>query len=378
MFQSSIGLPDLAAILRQAGDGPLHLFAPSVLSARVAAFQRGFPGQVTFAVKSNPDHEVISALWAAGIAGFDVASPKEIALVRSLCPGAELHYNNPVRSRAEVAAGIAAGVVSWSVDEPGELDKLAGIAPESEIAVRFRLPVAGAAYDFGSKFGAEPDQAAALLARVAAMGMRPALTFHVGTQCRDPKAWMTYMAEAARIAATADVRIRRLNVGGGFPSARDGQPVDLKPYFEAFATGVRAFPVPPVLVCEPGRGLVADAYSYAVRVKSVRPGRVYLTDGIYGGLSEMPSMGVPVFDVLTPNGDIRTGPRQPVTVFGPTCDSLDRLPGLVQLPATLAEGDWIVFRSMGAYVTGVSTHFNGYGVWRTEQVAGIDLKNGPR
>ena len=35
-----------------------------------------------------------------------------------------LHYNNPVRSPREVEAGIAAGVASWSVDCPHELNLL--------------------------------------------------------------------------------------------------------------------------------------------------------------------------------------------------------------------------------------------------------------
>lgn len=369
MLQGPVGLPDVENVLRRAPEGPVQLFAPEVLTARVGAFLGGFPGLLTYAVKANPDPRVLQVLWAAGVRGFDVASPDEIALVRRHCPGAALHYNNPVRSRAEVACGIEAGVVSWSVDDAGELEKLEGVPKVSEVAVRFRLPVPGAAYDFGAKFGADPEVAAELLARVAALGFTPALTFHVGTQCRDPGAWAAYVRAAARIAERTGVTIARLNVGGGFPSARQGGAVDLAPFLAAIAGALDAFPVPPALVCEPGRGLVADAFAHAVRIKSLRPGRVYLEDGIYGGLSEMPSMGVPAFEVRTAEGRPRTGAVEPREVWGPTCDSLDRLPGFVALPAGLREGDWIVFRSMGAYVTGVSTRFNGYGLWQTREVA---------
>ncbi len=339
-------------------DTPVHFFAPAVLADRLAQFRAGFPGLVTFAVKANPDPDVIARLWADGLHGFDVASPAEIALIAGLCPAAPLHYNNPVRSRAEVAAGIAAGVVSWSVDDMGELEKLDGVAPGSEVAVRFKLSVAGAAYDFGDKFGADPDAAVALLRAVAARGLTPALTFHVGTQCRDPAAWTAYIHAAADIAARAGVAIARLNVGGGFPSARDGKGLDLQPYFDAITKAVAVFPSQPVLVCEPGRGLVGDAFAYAVQVKSLRGERIYLSDGIYGGMSEFPSMGVPSFHIVGHAADAATTPR---IVYGPTCDSLDVLPGRVDLPTDLAVGDWIVFGATGAYLNGVTTQFNGYG-----------------
>lgn len=372
MFERRLTAPTpIADLVARQPDIPVHYFAPTVLADTAARFRAGFAGLVTYAVKANPAPEVLRALGAAGITGFDVASPEEIALVARVCPGAALHYNNPVRSRSEIAAGVAAGVVSWSVDDPGELAKLAAGGATGEVAVRFKLAVRGAAYDFGAKFGASEAEAATLLARVAALGFTPALTFHVGTQCTDPAAWTAYMAAAARISRAAGVPIARLNVGGGFPASRDGAPVDLAPFFAAIHAGLTAFDTPPALVCEPGRGMVADAFSYAVRVKSLRAGRAYLNDGIYGGLSEVPSMGVSACSVVAPDGTVRRGPPASRTVFGPTCDSLDQFPAPLPLPGDMAEGDWIVFRSMGAYLNGVTTRFNGYGARQTVRVSGV-------
>ena len=354
----------------EAGELPVHFFAPSALDARLQTFKAHFPGVVTYAVKANPADHVVSQLWAGGLDGFDVASPDEIALIQRLCPGAAMHYNNPVRSRSEIRFGIEAGIVSWSVDDMGELDKLiaCGVPQENEVAVRFKLPVAGGTYNFGAKFGATEDEAVALLRRVAEAGFRPAMTFHVGTQCKEPQAFASYIAAAARIAAEAGVTIERLNVGGGFPAGRDGQPVDLLPFFAAIDKAAGAFDTRPILVCEPGRGMVADSFAYAVQVKSVRSGRVYLNDGVYGGLAEFPSMVISMHSVIGHLGEARSAASQPMTVFGPTCDSIDQLPGALTLPVDLAEGDWILFRSMGAYLTGMTTRFNGYGDWRSVTV----------
>ncbi len=352
-------------------DGPFHFFCPLALNHRIASFVGGFPGLVNFAVKANPSEEVIAQMARQGITAFDVASVDEIETVSRLCPDADLHYHNPVRSRAEIAAGVAAGVASWSVDDPTELDKLLSCGAEGQIAVRFALPVAGAAYHFGEKFGATPALATDLLARVAEAGRKPALTFHVGTQCSIADAWTTYITTAAGIAKAAGVQLASLNVGGGFAAGRDGTPPDHSSVFEAIIRACSAFDVPPLLVCEPGRGLVADAFAYAVRVKARRADAVYLNDGIYGGLAEFPSIGASASRTIRPHGAFAEQTR-PVTVWGPTCDSLDRLPRQLDLPIDVAEGDWILFSSMGAYVTGLSTRFNGYGDWETIWVTALE------
>ena len=351
-----------------APENPVMAFAPVVLEATAKRFLEGFPGLVTYAVKSNPDEALIRTLVAAGVRGFDVASPYEIDLIGRLAPGAARHYHNPVRSRAEIAHAVEAGIRAWSIDSRSELDKLFARVPAEgcEISARFKLPVLGAIYDFGSKFGASPELAADLLREIDRRGYIASLTFHPGTQCTDPHAWESYIETAAEIAAAAGVRPRRLNVGGGFPSHRVG---GVEPHLEAIfdliaRTTERAFgPDAPELVCEPGRGMCADAFSLITRVKAVRDGEsVFLNDGVYGGLTELPIIGnLGRVDVLTPEGRPREGECHPRVVFGPTCDSVDRLPGEMPLPATIEEGDYVIFHGAGAYSTVTNTRFNGFG-----------------
>ena len=217
-------------------ENPVLFFAPQALQAQAKRFIDGFPGLVTYAVKSNPGEEVIENLVAAGVQGFDCASPFEIDLIRRLAPDAAIHYNNPVRSRAEIAYAVSRNIKSWSVDSKSELAKLIELVPAAgcEISVRFKLPVAGAAYNFGAKFGATAEVAVELLKTVAKAGFTPSITFHPGTQCTDPNAWGSYIREAAVIARKAGVKIARLNVGGGFPNHRA---VGVLPDLEAiFAT----------------------------------------------------------------------------------------------------------------------------------------------
>ncbi len=349
-------------------ENPVLFFAPSALQSAARRFIDGFPGMVTYAVKSNPGEAVVENLAAAGVRGYDVASPFEMHLIRRLAPDAALHYNNPVRSRAEIAVAVELGVKSYSVDSRSELEKLIADVPAegTEITVRFKLPVSGAAYNFGAKFGATADVAVGLLQRVAEAGFIPSITFHPGTQCTDPAAWDSYIRAAATIARDAGVTIARLNVGGGFPSHRlHGVVPQLEATFALIdRVATEAFGDDrPLLVCEPGRGLCGDAFTLAARVKAVRDdSHIFLNDGIYGALAELPLIGV--IDrtrVVTPAGDARRGAAMPRIVFGPTCDSVDRLPGDVMLPGDIAEGDFVIFEGLGAYSTVTNTRFNGFG-----------------
>ncbi|MFM9863987.1 MAG: ornithine decarboxylase, partial [Micropepsaceae bacterium] len=46
--------------------------------------------------------------------------------------------------------------------------------------------------------------------------------------------------------------------------------------------------------------------------------------------------------------------------FGPTCDTLDVLHYLIELPEDVAAGDWIEFQQLGAYSCALRTAFNGF------------------
>lgn len=349
-------------------DHPMFFFIPENLKKSADLFLQNYPGLVSYAVKANDAPEVIENLVAVGVGAFDVASVAEMARVRGVFKGAVLHYNNPVRSPAEIRAAMDFGVVSYSVDSVSELEKIAAIVPANgvEITARLALPVAGAKYDFGDKFGAGPERVVELLKRISALGFTPSITFHPGTQCADPQAWVSYISVCADVAVRAGVRLARLNTGGGYAAHRGQTAPDLVPIFTAIETAVQsAFgKAAPKLVCEPGRALVADAFVLATRVKAVRDdGSVFLNDGIYGGFGESPSMGtVDRVRVMGDNGAIKTDGLQPRKAFGPTCDSLDTLPAPVMLPDDLSEGDYVLFSGMGAYAHATVTRFNGYGV----------------
>ena len=62
-------------------DAPIFCFSAQQLRERAEIFLKGFPGEVTFAVKSNSSPQVIRVLSETGVKAWDVASVHEMAMV---------------------------------------------------------------------------------------------------------------------------------------------------------------------------------------------------------------------------------------------------------------------------------------------------------
>ncbi len=361
------------ASLMDNGERPMFCFSSTALTAQADCFLAHFPGEVAYAVKSNPNPLIIKTLHDAGIRVFDVASTVEMETVSHACGPVEFHYHNPVKSRSEIAtAWHTFGCRRFAVDCLEELQKVVQCIPgtaEAEIAIRFRLPSRKqSAHDFSTKFGVGEAEAAVLLGKADRLGFRTVLTFHPGSQCTDPAAWRLHVEAAARICKVANVKLARLNVGGGFPSRYTmSRGPELKLYFQTITASVAdAFAEhAPELECEPGRAMCAPSMSLLTRVKLVRNanGEVFLNDGIYGGLLEAaqaPDL-LPFYRVIRDGEVVNGASKRDFTIYGPTCDPLDVLPATLSLPADIREGDVIEFANTGAYGMATATRFNGYG-----------------
>ena len=352
---------------------PLYLLHPEKFAAQAKIFLEGFPGEILYAAKSNPHPYALQLLWNAGIRHFDTASLGEIEGVKAALPGAICHFMAPVRLPGQAMAALEQhGVTDFVVDTDSELDKLLaeiGDAKKVRVFVRLVASLGGALLEMSSKYGCRPEEAAKLLKRVKASGAQPCLTFHVGSQCLSPFSYAQAIEIANRTVALAGVPIRALDIGGGFPTAYSGQePPPYHWYFdmikEAFANmDAKDLPV----MCEPGRALCAPGMSLVTQVVLRRGDRLYLNDGIYGSFDEQRFASFdedypPSAITLDAKGKAKTpgGERRPFRVFGPTCDSADKLPRPLMLPDGINTGDFILFGAMGAYTVSSRSNFNGY------------------
>jgi ornithine decarboxylase len=348
---------------------PVHCLRPITVTQTARGFVEGFPGDVLYAVKCNPDPAVLRALWEGGVRHFDCASLPEIRLVRDMFPAAVIHFMHPIKARGAIReAWERHEVRDFVLDAADELAKIraevaaTGVPGALGLVVRVALPKGGAKLDLSGKFGAEADDAVELLRAARSCAAMVGVSFHVGSQCLDPLAWRGALALTGEIIAASGVEIEVVDVGGGFPVAYpDQEPPAIGAFFAEIEAGFEALRVPGArLWAEPGRALVAAGTSVVVQVQARRGDALYVNDGVYGSLADAGTLGFryPV-RLIRPNGAAAVETIG-FSLFGPTCDSADVMRGPFVLPADVAEGDWIEIGQLGAYGACLRTAFNGF------------------
>ena len=352
---------------------PYLELAPVAAVRRFRRLAAALPGTaVHYAVKANPHPALLGALAAAGCR-FDVAGPAEVRACLAVgADAADLVHSNPVSKRAALAECAALGVDLFVVDSAEEAVKVAEVAPGSRVLCRIVTSGTGSDWPLSRKYGCSAPQAVEILALAAGLGLRPAgISFHVGSQQRDPGAWASPIDAAARVSGVLrehGIVVDLLDLGGGFPANHEGGAPPLAAYGAAIETALRrsfdgaGLPRPRTLV-EPGRSVVGDAGRVVATVVGVlRRGDtrwVYLDAGVFTGMVETLDEAIRYKIGTSADG----GPTGPCVLAGPTCDSADVLyeKRPVQLPLALVEGDRVVLRSAGAYTTCYSTvGFNGF------------------
>jgi len=338
----------------------------------VATYRRlaqALPGTALhYAVKANPDPTLLAALADAGCR-FDVASPAEItaALMAGAVPR-DLVYSNPVKRRDDIRFAARLGVDLFVVDSPTEVAKVADAAPGSRVLCRLVTSGDGSDWPLSRKYGCSTGEAVSILCDADRLGLRAeGVSFHVGSQQRDPEAWAGPIHAAAAVFAALrghGLDPRLLDLGGGFPaSLEEGCPAPQE-YGAAIERHLSAAfgDHRPTTIAEPGRGISADAGVLVTTVIGVvhRAGTrwVFLDAGVFTGLVETLDEAI-----RYPLATDVAGPTGPCVLSGPTCDSVDVLyeDAMVELPLALAEGDQVRFHGAGAYVTTYSTvGFNGF------------------
>jgi ornithine decarboxylase len=357
-------------------DEPIYCFRPHVLAATAKEFVSLFDGQTLYAVKCNSHVDVLRCLYENGVRGFDVASPAEIQLIKSLFPDAHCAFMHPVKSRPAIRAAYHQfGIRHFVIDSLHELEKIeeeTNQAGDLVIFIRFRTEAHNEVeYDLSDKFGADVDTTLSLIARVTPYHQL-GLAFHVGSQCTNPLAYHTAVERLKNIIAKSGVTPAFVDIGGGFPAYYQGTHfARLDEYMASINESLKSveqygsFQI----LAEPGRVLANEAFSLLVQVQLRKNDCLYVNDGVYGALGELPHL--------------RNGAHAPArllratenttldwfNLYGPTCDSTDVMKHALELPIDVREGDWIEIGLSGAYTHCMSTHFNGFSSQRVVTVA---------
>jgi ornithine decarboxylase len=332
-----------------------------------------FPdAHIYYAVKANPAAPILRLLEGLG-SFFDAASWEEIQMcLRAGASPDRISFGNTIKKASAIRHAAGAGIGLFVFDCADELEKIAANAPGARVFCRLAVDAAGAVHPLSRKFGAAPESAHALMLRARDLGLEPyGLSFHVGSQQLRAEAHEAAIGHVAPLFAgleQAGIKLRMVNLGGGFPTRYDADVPPISAFAEHIGAALhRHFgnSVPLVLL-EPGRAMVGNAGLVSTEVVLVSnrctnggPRWVYLDIGKFGGLAETQDEATR-FEFRTPHDGGEDGPA---IIAGPTCDSVDILyeKAPYRLPLALRDGDRVEILAAGAYVTTYcSTGFNGF------------------
>ena len=360
---------------------PLFVVDHEVLRSNYAEFKLQLPRvQAYYAVKANPDPEIVRTLYRQG-ASFDVASIAEFRLVhthvRRLSSEKQqayiwdkIIYANPIKATSTLEE-LDPYKPLVTYDNFEEIEKVQRHAPQAGLVLRLRVPNTGSVVELSSKFGAAAGEAVELITAAHEAGLVvEGLCFHVGSQCMNFDNYVQALSITSAVLAearSAGYEMKLIDIGGGFPARYDQEVGPFEELARIINAEVdRLFGPEIEILAEPGRFLVATAATLVAEVigKARRDGRTcyYLNDGIYGTFN-----GILFDHCQYPVKAFREGPTELCKVFGPTCDAMDIISRAEALPE-LSVGDLVYSENIGAYSIASATQFNGFGPTRVVHV----------
>ena len=362
----------LLAIARKQGT-PVVVIDHDIIRRNYARFRKHLPKvQAYYAVKANPDPEIVRTLYRAG-ASFDAASLPEFLLVHENIndlPAKErqdfiwdkIIFANTTKTK-ETLTALDQYKPLVTYDNLNELHKIRRYAPHAGVVLRLRVPNTGSMVELSSKFGCDPGEAVDLILAAFRIGLEvEGLSFHVGSQCTNFENFVQALNMAAAVMKEAQARgheIKILDIGGGFPVPYDRH---VKPFTSLAkilnAEFDRLFAPDIQIIAEPGRFFVATAAVLVAQIigKAVRDGKTcyFINDGVYHTFSGI------IFDHCQYHlKAFKKGETEICAVFGQTCDGLDTVSQSEELP-DLEMDDLVYSENIGAYSNASSTWFNGF------------------
>ena len=352
-------------------DKPVYCIRKNSILSASKYFQKNFPGEILYAVKTNPHKEVIKTLIESGIKQFDVASIEEIKSVREFSHSAKCSYMHTIKSKNSIfEAYFKYGIKTFALDTKDELIKImknTNNAKDLELFVRVAVSNEHAEIDLSKKFGALNSEAVGLLRLVKQYAKKIGLSFHVGSQCMHPISYHKGITEIGNIIKKTKIIPDYINVGGGFPTIYpDLIPQSLNNYLNEIKKSLENLKLnknnKTEIICEPGRALVAESGSTIVRVNLKKKQKLYINDGTYGTLFDAgtPNIVFPSKMIKDSSSKIISKKLTAFDFYGPTCDSMDYMKGPFLLPNNIKENDYIELGQLGAYGLTFRTQFNGF------------------
>jgi ornithine decarboxylase len=328
-----------------------------------------------YAIKSNPDPIIIKILTSLGC-GADCASKTEIVNALDYLQPSDVIYANPCKEITHIQFARSHDVDLLTFDSEMELHKIKINHPKAKLILRIKVDDSSSRCKFGVKFGCEEDNIHAILNLVKVLELNlVGVSFHVGSGCSSTGSFTKAISDARKVfnlsSEKNNKKLTILDIGGGFPGF-DTEcgitfPDIAKEIRDSFEKNFGDIKDEIQVIAEPGRFFCTKSHTLVfknigIKNKNDKENKKVkfqytINEGIYGSFSAV------MFDyakpIIKPFNERNEEELYQSTVFGPTCDSLDKITEEAMLPE-MAVGDWCFVENFGAYTRASSTSFNGF------------------
>jgi diaminopimelate decarboxylase len=357
---------------------PVYVYSRATLERHARVFREALDGVpdklIAFAVKANPNLAVLKVLQRQGY-GADVVSVGEMrrALAAGIAPE-NVVFSGVGKTRAELVAGLEAGIGQFNIESEEEGLELAEVARELGVEARCTLRI-NPDVDAGThdkistgkadnKFGVPISQAGQIFGKLAnEQGVKlRGVAVHIGSQLADLAPLENAFAklgELVRSLRGAGHTITHVDLGGGLgvPYKQGEELPSPAEYGAMVARMTKDWGVK--LIFEPGRVIAGNAGVLLTRVVRVKRGikdPFVIVDAAMNDLARPALYGAyHDFTAVEPKGADMTA-----NIVGPICETGDTF-AMGRLCDRLEAGDLAVFRTAGAYGATMASSYNSRG-----------------
>jgi ornithine decarboxylase len=325
-----------------------------------------------YAIKCNPSPIILQILNRLGC-NYDTASKGEISRVieNGISPD-RIIFANPCKMLSQIKFARANDIDLMTFDSTHELYKIKLYHPNTDLLLRIKTDDSKSICRFNCKFGVDLEEVENILKIAKQLEINiKGVSFHVGSGCKDANVYNTALKDCKtvfEIANKLDIKMNLIDIGGGFPGI-DNSDINFESITNIINDSINQLfnEMNEIkFIAEPGRYFVTSSHTLVTTIinkkeiidkeTNIKKYIYYVSDGIYGTFSGI------IFDYakieLLPFNE-RNEKTFSSIVYGPTCDSLDIITKDCQLPS-LAIGESIIIKNIGAYSIASATEFNGF------------------
>ena len=370
------GLP-VEQVVKKAGT-PAYIYSRATIERHWNGFDKAagdHPHLICYAVKANSNLGVLNLMARLG-SGFDIVSVGE--LLRVIQAGGDpkkVVFSGVGKTEVEIATALQADIYCFNIESISELYRINSVAEslnkKAPISIRINPNIDAGTHPYIStglkenKFGIEIELASTVyhLANELEFIDVKGVDCHIGSQLTEIEPFLEALDKLLVLIDQLEeqgISISHLDLGGGLGVPYDKEtPPEPTEYMNAIINkmGDRKLK----LIFEPGRAIMANAGALVTKVEFLKINdnkNFAIVDAAMNDLIR-PALYSAWQDIIPLNNtfvDSDTRPLRSYDIVGPICETGDFLGKQRQL--ALAEGDYLMVRSAGAYGATMSSNYN--------------------